>query len=487
MSGSLSELYGHHEDVSTYYGTSGHVVDLDLDAATALEKLQGMVNGRWTDEWTRIVAIDVNTYNANYDIATVFRFKVEQTRGGQLAAGVETCSCWLNPYKSSGDDARMIFEGIWMAWFLAYTVIIVYRCCRRGVCSSVRRLWTWMQLLYLVSFAVVFILWIAYTSQDRERLRKRNLTQFEDMYTVCRDARSMGNFAALSAVLACVHLFKGIGTLTCFSRLWRVFARSIHIALQCMLIVALGTLTLAWGAMWLFGSRVKAFSTWYLAFGRISHSMVAGSHFLSVFGQMEDASTTMARLWLIAWVIVATLILANIIISILTSANFSVSKCMSCEEKLESDFPLATLQTYLRLKVLWLWKIQDPDALEPIRKLLRDLEVWNLHLSSIDASVLDSRVDTLVQQGATLFNVADAMEFFPGGSEEESYWRAVQWMKSISIAAGVKMQEVHGKKSTTLGVRLLTQCFSSLEEEILGLGLQLRRLAPHAAPKAQII
>jgi hypothetical protein len=92
------------------YGDEGHVVDVELDAGKALEKIKGMIRERWTDEWTRGVAIDVNTYNPNYDIATVFRFKVDVLVGGRLVPHIEAYSCRLLPYASAWDKFRLALE-----------------------------------------------------------------------------------------------------------------------------------------------------------------------------------------------------------------------------------------------------------------------------------------------------------------------------------------------------------------------------------------
>merc|ERR1719456_1120556 len=93
----LSDHIGDPDD-GVWYGTSAHVVDVDLDRGKATEKLAAMYEERWTDEFTRAVAIDACFYNINYDIATVFRFQIDITLGGHFFPRVYVKSCRLNPY-----------------------------------------------------------------------------------------------------------------------------------------------------------------------------------------------------------------------------------------------------------------------------------------------------------------------------------------------------------------------------------------------------
>merc|ERR1719272_2782284 len=69
-----------------------------------------MIAERWTDEATRAISIDLNTYNPNYDMATVMRFKIDIVGGGHFFPKVETLSCRLNPYSNMMDYVRLIGE-----------------------------------------------------------------------------------------------------------------------------------------------------------------------------------------------------------------------------------------------------------------------------------------------------------------------------------------------------------------------------------------
>lgn len=506
-SDSLSRLFGTQEDQTTDYGTSGHVVDLELDSALAWQKLDAMMKDRWTDEWTRIVAVDVNTYNANYDIATVFRFKVERMIGGELAPRIETCSCRLNPYSTASDYVRMVLEGIWAIGFLVYTGITLFRIFRTGLRQNIQKLWTWAQLIYVVLNIVIIITWFVNAMKDRDDFKKRNATEFKDLNEFCSSFRAMGTMAALSIVFGCLQLFNGMRLLPGFSLLWKAFAQSVKTTLQFSLVVLLAVAFFSFGAMWRFGARIPQLSRWYSAFGIFVHSLITSKDHFSVYDDMRDVNSTIASFLTIVWILTSCLIFINMCISILTVSFLLSSKRKSHEEDLEHFFPLATVSTYLQSKVHCLWK--DPDTLEPVHRLLHTQYVWTPHLHGIDLDALGVKVDALVDRKEFLFKVSDAMEFFPHCSEEESYWQAVSWMRSLGRALGGKMT-VPGKnrdsfsardtlqemgsvatkvkpKTTSFEITMATQSISQLEEEILGLGLQLRKIVPIGAPKARYV
>lgn len=158
---------------------------------------------------------------------------------------------------------------------------------------------------------------------------------------------------------------------------------------------------------------------------------------------------------------------------------------MPHEQMLEVAFPPASFLTYLRSKAPRLWK--DPDIVEEVRKLMHEVRVWRAHLQYVDVDTLQSTTTELVAQGKTALMVKDVMKLFPHKLEEESYKRAAGWIQSLSISLSVKMQDDLEARSTALEVNLLTQGFCKLEEEIYGLGHQLRRVIPQGAPKARVV
>jgi len=478
----LSALLLDYEDLGTSLGSSGHVVDLELDPVLALSKLQGMAKERWTDEWTKAVAVDVNTYNANYDIATVVRFKVVRALGGQLTPNVETCSCSLNPTK---DLSIKILGILWLLVFLLYTSVTVYWWCRKGLRQSFRIMRAWLQLFYIAWFFAIIVIWAMRGLLDSAPFRSRHPTQFQDMYTMCHSSNVAASLGALPVLLACLQLVRTLKVFPVFSNVCEVLAHAVSKILPFTLAIFVSLVMFGVSTMWLFGARVHGLHTWYHAFGILFHSLTSGTHNLYVFAQMSDVNSSLAGLWMIAWVLLSTLVVINMFVALMTSSIFTITKRMPHEQMLEVAFPPASFLTYLKSKAPRLWK--DPDIVEVVRKLMHEVRVWKAHLKYINIDTLQSVTTTLVAQGKTALMVKDVMKLFPHPVEEESYKRAAGWMQSLSVSLGVKMQDELETRTTALEVNLLTQGFCKLEEEIYGLGHQLRRVIPNGAPKARVV
>lgn len=354
----------------------------------------------------------------------------------------------------------------------------------------------------------MIVFWVLHSLEDFDEFRTRHSTQFKDMYKFCVFWYLMGALAAGNAVLGCVLLFNGMRHLPCFVILWKVFAQAVKTTLYFSIVVILAIAIFSLGAMWCFGSRVQQLSRWYSAFGTLAYSLITSKDHFSVYEDMRDVSSTLAGIWTVVWIVISFLILINMCVALLTVPFVVISKRKAHEEALERFFPLTTSLTYFQSKVRCLWK--DPDTLEPVHKLLHVYYVWRPHLVGIDLDALRIKVDKLVDRKEFLFKVSDAMEFFPRRSQEQSYWEAVSWMKSLGRTLGGKMH-VPGKsqgngwhaadtlagmgmaaaqvkpKSTSFEIKMATQSISQLEEEILGLGLQLRKILPTGAPKARYV
>lgn len=477
-----SLLLGENEYLGTHYGTSGHVVDLELDPVLALAKLQGMVKQRWTDEYTQAVGIDMNTYNPNYNMATVFRFKVVRDIGGKLEPHVETCS--YSPNRSSRSGVAAL-EYIWGSLFTIYVFVTAFLWCRQGICRSFRSMSCRLQLFSILWLGATIAFYVMHVLEDQSFFQSRHVTEFKDMYSVCHSFNVAGNFASLGMVMACFQLVRAFRAFESFSHIYELLARCARVVFPFLLNVLLGLILLSFSAMWLFGARVRGLHTWYHSLGVLAHSMATGKHSLFTYEGMKDANTSVAGIWMITWILLSSFIFFNMFVSCSSQAASIIRKKISLQQRYQTSFPTASFLTYLKSKVPCLWR--DPDTIEPIHKLLHEVNVWNAHLCDVDAEKLQEIVDMLICEGQTLLRVQHLMPLFIQKDEKERYCRAAAWIKSLSTSLGVRMADTEHVASVPFEVKMLAQGFGKLEEEIYGLGHQLRRVLPNGAPKAPTI
>lgn len=343
-----------------------------------------------------------------------------------------------------------------------------------------------MELFYLLWFMPFIYLWVMHRLEDHTAFRKRDANQFNDMYTACNGFKAASQFAALSVLLACVQLLRVLKVFNAFSTVYEVLIHSVKMLVPFSLILILGLVMFGFSAMWLFGARVPGLHTWYHTFGLLSFSLTAGKDNLYVFEQMREASNTVAGLWMIVWTVGSTLVFINMFVAVLTTTTMAMRRKVQFEQQLEQTFPPASFMTYLRTK-LPSRCIKDPDKLEPMHKLQHDVQAWRMHLKRIEVDKLAELVDKLVIGGKLVLKLQDALELFPHKMPEVSYMQAAEWMNSISSELGVSMRDTEVQKSTADEVNLLAQGYLKLEEEIAGIGHQLRRLVPDGIPKATAI
>jgi len=458
-----------------FFAADGHVVDLQLDAQGAREKLQDMIQGRWTDESTRALAVDINTYNPTYDMATVFRFQIERDVGGRVWAMVSAHSCALDLYDR---PVRSVLEGLWILAFLFYVVDAAMTWCRQGTRAYLGSGWGRADIISLLSFLAVIVCWLDYRMRDTSAFKLQHRDEFKDLYTVCSSSNNQTGFAAFAVVLAFVHVLKFFRVYSPFLMIWQVFVKSLRL-LQCFAVVMmLGIFAFLLSGNWLFGTRVYAFCTWPSTLGFLVQSMIAGfvtmqnGETQKVNLQMEEAKEGVARLWTMVWVLVSELIIFNMFVAILVSSFGSVSNRTKHCQHLEKQYPVRPWGFFFKSKCICI--VRDPDAREPIHDMVRQVKAWGGCFKKVDRGKLEAVALDAAARGATDFEAKDAMQLFPHSNETESLRRAAAWMRELSKLTGQKVHHAASPPSSADEIKKLMERLASLEEEAMGLTLQVK-------------
>lgn len=482
----MTDLSGHSGDNDDGeeggYGTSAHVVDLELDAGRALEKIKGMIKERWTDEWTRAIAIDMNMYNPNYDMATVLRFKIDQVVGGHLFPKVEAKSCRLNPYTSNWDFFRATVEAIW-AVLLIYHFYVEFKEFRNeGFALYISNMWNIIELTNLITFLVIMSNWMDYVLQDRTMFKLRNVTEFHDLHSLCSQFTMTAHLAAFNSVWCFIKLFKYLQFYTRFLLIWDVLAHSMTSILPFLGVMMLIFFAFSFSGYWLFGARVYEFHTWPMALNFLLRSIIEGlvkvkkGVQIDMYRPMKEASPGAAPIWASLWVIMSGLIFLNMFIAILTDSYMYIQQRTRHQDEAERAFLMPAWLLYFRSKVPCLWK--DPDMREKVQNMINEENGLRDHLASIDQGKLWQLTLDNIADGTFDLEVSDLLLLFPHKDEFESYRRTVEWMQKFCEYAGIRMRRTENIEPATLTeINLLNDKVSYLEEEICGLASQLQRVS----------
>jgi hypothetical protein len=217
----LSDFSGHDDD-GGYYGGMGHVVDLPLDDGETLKRITGMQMERWTDEATRAIAIDINTYNANTDISTVTRLSIDVVPGGRIYPTVSQSSCRLSPYNMPGDQIRFGVECVFLGLLFYY------------ICVEIQELytlrwkyfdfWNAVECANLGLYVVIVSGWVELMLRDRSVFMKRDYTTFHDLYAITGQFERSTRYCAFNIVWSFIRFFKYMQLNPRFAILWEVMS-----------------------------------------------------------------------------------------------------------------------------------------------------------------------------------------------------------------------------------------------------------------------
>mmetsp|Transcript_456 Transcript_456/g.1507 ORF Transcript_456/g.1507 Transcript_456/m.1507 type:complete len:720 (-) Transcript_456:50-2209(-) len=485
ISGGLSTLVSDFEDGHNY-GDSGHVVDLELDFNRAYEKLTAMSTKRWTDEYTRAVSVEINTYNPNHDLASVLRLIMDQTEGGKLVPSVEVCSCKLDPY-SGGNITAAIFQCIMFLVYLKYVADKLLDVYRDGLLVHFKRVYNLGELIYLVMFAMMNIAWADFfLDGSKDTFDRRDATEFQDLLSLCRKSRLTAQLAAITLLWSFVHAFKHFQAYRSLALTWEVLAHSTQDVIPFMLMLGLAAGAFGLAGHWAFGPRLYDFHTWSASTILLIRTIVNGLSASQrqhgrgeLYNQMKEAQPVFAPMWASVWIVLCTLIFFNMFIAIITNSFIFVSQRNRSLAELEERYPMPSWYLYVRAKLSWFhWLWREPEMREQIDEFADQIATWEDLFKGVSRLKLRQTIYELVSKGSHEFHVTDAQCLFPHAKQGHSWRKAISWMLEVSDKTGLKMVRHKHKHSTTFQIQILTDKVSKLEEEAIGLTMQLRPSVP---------
>lgn len=470
----LSNFVGDTDD-GPNYGTTGHVVDLDLDTGKASAKVTQLMKERWTDEWTRGVSIDVNTYNPNYDLATVARFRIDVGPGGHFFPTVEFLSCRMNPYSTVFDLIRLLLEVIFALFLVFYCFEELKELYTGGVKAYFNSFWNVVELGNLTLFILIIYKWIIFMTLSKADFTRRERYVFHDLYTVADVFNGTAYYAAVNVVWSFSKVFKYLQLYSRFLIIWDVLAHSMKYIMPFMVIIMLIVIAYAYSGNWLYGQRVDNFHTIRLTFSTLLLSMVDGFEYEG----MRDASPGLSSfLWAVMWMVMSTLVLLNMFIAILSDSYCYVQDRIKKQEHIEKSYDMPSLILYIRSKIPCL-RPRNLDAEEAMLDMKQQAVDLREHLGQVDRDAMWKLLLDRVVDDSPDIVVNDIVKFFPDEDEEESFRLASEWMERLARLGKMKMQPTERERSTLDEISTLREKVTCLEDEISKLTAALAFVAPN--------
>jgi len=305
-------------------GCWGDVVDIPLrNLSTAQQLVEAMRRERWAGEGTRMVVVEVNTYNANYDIATAIRASIIVHPGGRLEPTVEMWSCRLALMGTFADNVRMALEVafvLWLCYYINIEVWELYKDWQAYLCDA----WNIVELLNLAIYFYTMTTWVVYTQSGTSELssfRSRTPEQYRDLTVLAQGFNSV-SLASFNLVYGFVRFTKYFRMNIKFKMIWDSLAASMRGVVPGLLAYLLLVVGFTISGHWLFGHGVERFSTFPKAFISVMLSVRDGID----FARIEQVAPTASYFWYASWHVLSSMLLASFTVAVVISTFTEVKQ-----------------------------------------------------------------------------------------------------------------------------------------------------------------
>lgn len=475
---------GDDQDLKISYpeGCWGDVVDLPLDSEEAHRLVRAMKRERWTHEGTRGVAIDINMYNSNFDMATVMRVSLEQTEGGRLDPHIEVMSCRLNPYTTSSDKLRLALEVIftfWLVWYLGVEVVEMYQL-RAEYLDDV---WNYIELINLGIYFYTMFYWYAYcTNPELEKFKVRTTTEFKDLYTIAKHYNLIGLVSSFNLIWGFIRFFKYFRLYSRFAMLWDALGLAMKSIMPFMFALLLIITSFCWSGHWLFGPRYIKFHKYWHTFMALIISLTDGLD----YDVLKKANPGPLPVWFFGWTLVSSLVLVNVLIAIITDA---FAKAKDWNYRLRAQEEQAAVHTRMESLMLFLLheccpfsvgkgsdKKPSEDSETPQELHERSLELKSM-VNEIDTEKLWSRLMEGVKNGEVALDSSE-LAFLFNGSEKD----ARLFIDRICTIGGLRRVDQIDQVTTLDTIHNVENQINGLDDHVGGIAEILEQSYPELLP-----
>jgi hypothetical protein len=206
------------------YGTSGYQIILPLNKTKAYQIFETAKKDKWIDEFTRMVSININFYNPNTNIITVFRsvFDISETGKIDTIISMYSMAYTIYPPGERGLLISMQVSYILILFYYIYDEIIDIR-----EAASMKQYFSdsWnilecgniiLHFMTIISFSV----WIITYHHIDKNNRIMVSGKFIDLYHLSQIYYSISVISAFNIFLGFIKIFKYLQLNSKFNQLW---------------------------------------------------------------------------------------------------------------------------------------------------------------------------------------------------------------------------------------------------------------------------
>jgi len=455
------------------------VVDLPLDKARAEGKVNAMIAERWTNEATRLAAVEFNVYNANLDVAVAARASVEVSAGGKLEPFVEYYPVRLDPFSSASDNLRVVLEILVIVFIVYYVVIEVIELYLSRL-KYFRDIWNYLELANLLTLSIAAAVYQDLSRTDVSQFEQRDVDNFLDLATLAKRYQIVNALQSLNLLWGFLRFFKYFRLWPRFMLLWDAMSAILGNMGPAFFGYALLTLAFASVGRWTLGSVVFEFRDYGIAMMFLFQYIIDGTQYEHLW---NVSSHGVALPYIMLWSVISTLIFVNLLIAVVITSFAKVKeRARKVQEALEAGRsgitgpPPQSDALYIWEQISWPFRkhflpsrekklrVQRRKRVKELRQIMSDVNLENLwdalqeHLEewpkrvTVEPSDLEGLFDD--EQAAKLF------------------------IDQVSRIAGLPEVESHEEPSTMEGIIGLEERIAQLSKAIDGVSSEAEKHFP---------
>ena len=206
------------------YGSSGYQIILPLNKSKAYRILQRIKEDKWIDEYTRMVSLNINFYNPNTNIITVFRSVFDISETGKIDKINSMYSMAYTIYPMNDRWLLISMQIIYMLilFYYIYDEIVDIRE-SESLKQYFSDLWNILEcsnrILHFMTI-ISFAIWIGtyhYIDKNNKIISSK---KFIDLYHLSQIYYSISVISAFNIFLGFIKIFKYLQLNSKFNQLW---------------------------------------------------------------------------------------------------------------------------------------------------------------------------------------------------------------------------------------------------------------------------
>eukprot|EP00658_Telonema_sp_P-2_P025695 TRINITY_DN2034_c0_g1_i3.p1 TRINITY_DN2034_c0_g1~~TRINITY_DN2034_c0_g1_i3.p1 ORF type:complete len:651 (-),score=196.57 TRINITY_DN2034_c0_g1_i3:72-2024(-) len=307
------------------YPTGGFTLDFALDIANVTKGIKELEAQEWVDKATRVVFVELITYNVNYNMFSCNQIIFEYSAGGLVYPWSRILPLSLateEPFWTGAFGAVMKF---------LYYVYLIYFTKRFYDEFKAQRLatdppncfnpltsgWNWHEfMILLLALITVLLTLLFYMDPARDKLDISSTTEWQDLFPMAEYAELITQINAILALLIFWKIFKYFNLSSRFLALSNTLTTAFPEVFVFLIMFAVVFVAYGIMANLLFGTALAQYSS----FGRTLVTLFLVTLGDFDYSELEDVTRVFAPIFFFTFIIFVFFVLLNMFIGIINEA-----------------------------------------------------------------------------------------------------------------------------------------------------------------------